>query len=160
MSQKFSKKKEKHYRHLTAAEIDWLKSIFSQSLDYSRIRIYRAPYFLRQRKGVAVAPNGHIYFHPQDFCEDFSQKPITIQAWFIHEITHVWQHQHGTNVLLKGLWLHSLRLLSFGFFNPYSQHNINFYKANIEQQATFLQNRFLNKQDCLTYTSAKRRVIS
>lgn len=160
MSQKFSKKKEKYYRHLTTAEIDWLKSIFSHSLDYSRIRIYRATYFWGQRKGVAVAPNGHIYFHPQDFCEDFSQKPVTIQAWFIHEMTHVWQQQQGTHVLLKGLWLHGLRLLSFNLFNPYSQHKINFHTANIEQQATFLQHRFLNKQDCLAYTSEKRRLIS
>ncbi len=44
-----------------------------------------------------MAPLGHLHFHPESsvYCDDFSTAPIERQALFIHEMTHVWQHQKG-----------------------------------------------------------------
>lgn len=51
---------------------------------------------------MAMAPNGNIYFHPLDFQEDFSVASAPLKHWFIHEMTHVWQHQLGYPVFWRG----------------------------------------------------------
>ena len=45
----------------------------------------------------AMAPMGNIYFHPDGggWSEDFAKEPLGAQAFFIHEMTHVWQAQKG-----------------------------------------------------------------
>ncbi len=47
-----------------------------------------------------MAPTGHLHFHPKgnNYCEDFSSASPSLQAHFIHEMTHVWQTQ------TKGWW--------------------------------------------------------
>src|SRR5690606_41237304 len=47
-----------------------------------------------------MAPNGNIYFHPRSLAyrDDFSVAETYLKGLFIHEMTHVWQHQGGTNV--------------------------------------------------------------
>ncbi|MBR7513088.1 hypothetical protein KC219_23300, partial [Mycobacterium tuberculosis] len=54
-------------------------------------------------KGYAVSPNGHVYFHPADFCDDFSQQNVYLRAWLVHELTHVWQIQQGVKVFRRAL---------------------------------------------------------
>ncbi|MEW6221691.1 MAG: hypothetical protein AB1634_19460, partial [Thermodesulfobacteriota bacterium] len=49
-------------------------------------------------EGVAMAPDGNIYFHPADYLDDFSQGTLGERAWFIHESTHVWQFQQKMDV--------------------------------------------------------------
>ena len=44
-----------------------------------------------------MAPMGNIYFHPDGggWSDDFSKEPLAAQAFFIHEMVHVWQAQEG-----------------------------------------------------------------
>ena len=44
-----------------------------------------------------MAPDGNLWFHPasQLFCDDFCETDLNLQGLFIHEMTHVWQHQQG-----------------------------------------------------------------
>lgn len=50
-----------------------------------------------------MAPNGHIYFGEElRGVADWSLESLQRQGLFIHEMPHVWQHQHGVNVLLVG----------------------------------------------------------
>lgn len=42
-----------------------------------------------------MAPCGHIHFHPGGdlYCSDFAEARPSLQGFFIHEMTHVWQAQ-------------------------------------------------------------------
>ncbi len=56
---------------------------------------------------ITMAPDGHLWFHPNStaYCSDFTAASVHMQAFFLHEITHVWQVQRGTNLLVaRGLW--------------------------------------------------------
>jgi hypothetical protein len=84
-------------RPLTEAERNLAASMFGASIDYARVRIHAAKWWPFQPKRVAMAPDGHIWFHPggPDYCDDFCDRSLGAQGLFIHEMTHVWQHQRG-----------------------------------------------------------------
>jgi hypothetical protein len=87
-------------RPLTEAERNLAASVFGPSIDYSQVRIMRRSWWPFQTRNIAMAPNGNIYFHPKGdlWCSDFGGTHVHRQGLFIHEMTHVWQHQ-------KGIWL-------------------------------------------------------
>ena len=60
----------------------------------------RRKWFPFHPRHVTMAPTGHLHFHPKggNYCEDFSSASPSLQAHFIHEMTHVWQTQ------TKGWW--------------------------------------------------------
>ena len=55
-----------------------------------------------QPDDVAMTPNGEIYFNPKHFKEDFALGAFSDALWFMHEMVHVWQHQLGYPVRLRG----------------------------------------------------------
>jgi hypothetical protein len=57
---------------------------------------------LLQPKNCAMTPNGSIYFHPSCFLPDYSKGDPPARHWFMHEMVHVWQHQLGYPVRLRG----------------------------------------------------------
>jgi hypothetical protein len=87
-------------RKLTESEVRLARSVFSAAIDYERVRIFRKKYFPLQPRRRTMAPDGNIYFHPRSsaYRDDFSAAETYLQALFIHEMTHVWQHQAGINV--------------------------------------------------------------
>ncbi|AIO35999.1 hypothetical protein DM39_4031 [Burkholderia cenocepacia] len=96
-----------HGRPLTAKEIEFSKAIFKDSIDYAKVRVHKRSYFWfnLQSRRTAVTPNGHMYFREEDFMEDFfgPQAAPADRAWFMHEMTHVWQYQRGYSVRRRGL---------------------------------------------------------
>lgn len=80
-------------RHLTTGEIALARSIFRDSIDYRRVKLFRGKWWPFQPRNSAMAPMGNIYFHPDGevWSEDFSREPLGRQGFFIHEMTHVWQ---------------------------------------------------------------------
>ena len=50
-----------------------------------------------------MAPAGHLHFHPAGSAwrADFAAESVPMQAFFLHELTHVWQHQRGLNLILR-----------------------------------------------------------
>lgn len=86
-------------RPLTDGEIEMAKTVFQDSIDYSAVRVHKGSYFWfnLQSKRTAVTPNNTMYFREEDFVEDFSvvSEEYPRRGWFMHEMTHVWQHQRG-----------------------------------------------------------------
>ena len=78
--------------------------LFGDAIDYAPVRVYRRRYlpFGLQPKNCAMSPNGSIYFHHSCFLSDYSAGDPVARHWFMHEMAHVWQHQLGYPVRLRG----------------------------------------------------------
>jgi hypothetical protein len=91
-------------RALTAGEVAMATALFGAAIDYAKVRIHNRRYlpFGLQPKNCAMTPNGRLYFHHSCFLDDYSAGDIHAQHWFMHEMAHVWQHQLGYPVRLRG----------------------------------------------------------
>jgi len=77
--------------------------LFGGAIDYARVRVHDRRYLpLLQPKNCAMSPNGSIYFHHSCFLPDYSAGKASGIHWFMHEMAHVWQHQLGYPVRLRG----------------------------------------------------------
>jgi hypothetical protein len=90
------------WRLLTAGEIAMAALLFRDAIDYRRVRIHARRYMPFQPKNCCMTPNGSMYFHHSCFLDDYSRANLTGQHWFMHEMVHVWQHQLGYPVRLRG----------------------------------------------------------
>ena len=91
-------------RGLTPAETAMASLLFGGAIDYAQVRIHNRRYLPLglQPRNCAMTPNGSIYFHHSCFLPDYTAgDPLTIH-WFMHEMVHVWQHQLGYPVKLRG----------------------------------------------------------
>ena len=68
--------------------------VFKSSIDYNKVRVHDKPYIFFQRPNSGMTPNGEIYLSG-GYKEDFGLERPAIQAFFIHEMTHVWQYQNN-----------------------------------------------------------------
>lgn len=124
-------------RALTENEIREARRVFGDNVDYRRPRIFAARHPLATKRGQVLAPDGNIYW-PEAAPDLVTDCEANIVATFIHEMTHVYQHQSGRNVLASGCVLHLGRILSFGRYDPYRYRYEKakpFIRYNIEQQA-------------------------
>ena len=93
----------RRWRPLTAGETALASLLFRDAIDYARVRVYSRRYLpYLQPKNCAMTPNGSLYFHASCFLDDYAQASVTNQHWFMHEMVHVWQHQLGYPVRLRG----------------------------------------------------------
>lgn len=122
-------------RPLTMGEIALGREVFGDDIRCSEARVFRRRFWLFQKRGLAMAPDGNIYFHPADHVEDFSALGIRGKAWFIHELTHVWQHQHGIRVVFCGMFNRNYRYAPLVRGKP-------FLAYGIEQQAGMVADYF------------------
>jgi len=130
-------------RLLTPGERELAYSVFHSSLKLDHIEIIAHHAIL---KNYAMSPNGHIYFNIQDWREDFSMAPLSIQSWLIHELTHVWQYQQGMNVIRNAVFNRRYQYIL--------QQGKQFFEYGIEQQAQMVQDYFLRRvkgQECSAY---------
>lgn len=84
-------------RRLTPGETALAKTVFGDSVDYAAVWLHDKrilpPGF--QRREQAVANANHISFPRGAYSPDFSaETDAKKQSVFIHEMTHVWQHQN------------------------------------------------------------------
>ena len=80
-------------------------ALFGDAIDYARVRIFGRRYlpFGLQPRNCAMSPNGSIYFHQFLLPAPISRAATTTRKhWFMHEMVHVWQHQLGYPVRLRG----------------------------------------------------------
>jgi hypothetical protein len=89
-------------RGLTPGEIAMASLLFGGAIDYTRVRVHKRRYLPFQPKNCCMTPNGSMYFHHSCFLPDYSLGNPTVIHWFIHEMVHVWQHQLGYPVRLRG----------------------------------------------------------
>ncbi|WP_439533572.1 vgr related protein [Polymorphobacter sp.] len=92
-------------RPLTRAETALVASVFGPALDPAPVTIRRRKWFWLQPRHITMAPDGHIWCHPEGSAWQpcFATQDLLTQAFFIHEMTHVWQHQSGINLILRRL---------------------------------------------------------
>lgn len=90
-------------RALTAPETALVARVFGGQVDASLVSVRSAKFWMFQPWWVTMAPDGHIWCHPNGFnwCADYAGESLGLQAHFVHEMTHVWQHQQGRNLLLS-----------------------------------------------------------
>jgi hypothetical protein len=87
-----------------------------------------------------MAPDGNIYFGSEmRYTEDFSKEDLSYQGRFIHEMTHVWQHQRGIFVIFRGIFGPQYEYLPF---DP----QLQFLDHNIEQQGNIVRDYFLLRE--------------
>lgn len=128
-------------RSLTVNEIAMASLLFRDAIDYSRVRIHARRYMPFQPKHCAMAPNGSIYFHHSRCLDDFALGDAVARHWFMHEMTHVWQHQLGYPVRLRG----AIRLgLSYDYELAPHKRLADF---NMEAQGDLLADYFSLKHD-------------
>ena len=129
-----------HDRSLTSAEVALAASVFGSAIDYARVRIANRKWAFFQPRNVVMAPTGTIHFHPRGdlYCDDFCAKTIDAQGLFIHEMTHVWQHQ-------RGLFLPLVR-------HPFCRYDYSLKpgwplaRYGIEQQAEIVRHAFVLRE--------------
>jgi len=87
----------RHGRPLTDAEIALCQTVFGDAIDYQLVHIFNRKWWWFQPRKITMAPDGNLWFHPGSklFCDDFCEADLNLQGLFIHEMTHVWQHQQG-----------------------------------------------------------------
>jgi hypothetical protein len=124
---------------MTPRETALARSVFGDALDYTKIRIHRRKWWWFQPSKITMAPDGHLWFHPdsQLFCDDFCDRDISLQGLFIHELVHVWQHQ-------KGIFL-PLKRHPFCRYDYSLRPGWRLEQYGIEQQAEIVRHVFLLK---------------
>ncbi|MFZ4831769.1 type IV secretion protein Rhs [Rouxiella sp. Mn2063] len=129
--------KEGSLRLLTLGEIDLAKSVFKNSIQYNKVWIHHDSYlpFGLQNKATAMTPNGELYFRDW-YRYDFSIESSGLQHLFIHEMTHVWQHEKGMMVRTRGFFS---GMVSY----RYKLDNRGLYDYPMEQQAQIIADHFL-----------------
>lgn len=90
-------------RTLTSGEVALAATVFGTALDPAAVRLHRAKWFVFQPPRVTMAPDGHIWFHPNgtSWSSDFACELLPMRALLIHELVHCWQHQRGINLILR-----------------------------------------------------------
>ncbi|BEN79482.1 MULTISPECIES: type IV secretion protein Rhs [Serratia] len=95
-------------RRMTMGEIKLARHIYGSSIIYGRVWIHCDSYFPfgLQNRSYAMAPNGELWLRRELYKDDFSDNTVLIEEkhLFIHELGHVWQHQHGQWVRMRGLF--------------------------------------------------------
>ncbi|NNM75777.1 vgr related protein [Sphingomonas sp. ID1715] len=127
-------------RPLTEGERNLAAAMFGRAIDYEQVRIHAAKWWPFQPRRVAMSPDGHLWFHPEGglFKDDYSTCPLGDQGLFIHEMTHVWQHQ-------RGVWLPLAR-------HPFCRYDYSIKpgweltRYGLEQQAEIVRHTFLLRQ--------------
>jgi len=90
------------FRPLSEGEIKLASLLFGDAIDFSRVRIYKRRYMPFQPRNCCMTPNGSMYFHHSCFLPDYARGDPPAIHWFMHEMVHVWQHQLGYPVRLRG----------------------------------------------------------
>jgi hypothetical protein len=126
-------------RSMTAGEQTLATTVYKNQIDYSKVTIYNEKWAFFQPTNRAMSPNGNIYY-PQgntDYSSDFSAAGVTIhqKATFIHELAHVWQHQHGVNVIARGIFQRDYDYL------PLTTAT-NFNDLGLEEQAQLIRDYY------------------
>ena len=126
-------------RALTPAEVALARSMFGPAIDYGAVRVHNRAWWPFQPRRVAMAPDGHMWFHPKGglFCDDFCAAPMAMQGLFIHEMTHVHQSQQ------RGRWYLPLMRHPFCRYDYDLVPGKPFDRYGIEQQAEIVRHAFL-----------------
>ena len=134
-------------RPLTPGEIELARGVFGSAIDYARVRISA-----RRWGPWAITFGSRITFPPSGAPADFSRESIPAQAWFVHEMTHVWQFQTAPLRTLLS-WAGVALTGGYGPGLPGYRYALPlkpWRKLNLEQQASAVEHAFLLRQGVRT----------
>ncbi|MFP2925440.1 hypothetical protein ACLESO_09505, partial [Pyxidicoccus sp. 3LG] len=121
-------------RRLTAAEVTRLRPIFDDSLDYAAVRVKEGKLGVLGVTGRAFA-HGNTVFIPARGALDF--------GLLVHELTHVWQHQHGGTAYLSAALF--AQWLGDGYdWRKAVGQELRWHQLNPEQQAQLVEDAALS----------------
>ena len=131
-------------RPLTPGEVRLARSVFGGAIDYARVRLAARPF-----GRAAVTLGSLITFPPRPVLPaDFAREPIGMQAWFIHEMTHVLQFQRGRWRTLWS-WAKTLLVGGYGPGAPGYRYRLplgDWRAYNLEQQASMVEHAFVLRE--------------
>jgi hypothetical protein len=127
-------------RPLTPGETRLAASVFGTAIDLGAVTVRHAKFWAFHPWWVTMAPDGHIWCHPNgfDWRADYAAETLGFQAHFIHEMTHVWQRQSGINLILRR--------------PPFARYRYDlvpgkaFTRYGLEQQACIVADAFLLRE--------------
>ncbi|HKP77717.1 MAG TPA: hypothetical protein VJU34_01170 [Phenylobacterium sp.] len=124
-------------RRLTAGERALAAEMFGAGLDADRVDILAVPLWSR----AFVAGPRLMVWPAASVRADFAsaEVPLRTQAVFMHELTHVWQAQHGVSLILAKIKAGD-GAASYAYDLQGGQA---FTAMNIEQQAMVVEHAFL-----------------
>jgi hypothetical protein len=120
-------------RRLTEEEVARLRPIFSESLDYARVRVKEGRLGLLGVSRRAFV-HGDIVFVPGRGPPEF--------GLLVHELTHVWQHQHGGTAYLSAALAAQWWGDGYNWRKAVGQA-LRWAQLNPEQQAQFIEDAAL-----------------
>jgi hypothetical protein len=101
----------KRWRPLTAGEIEMLRKVYRDAINYSKVRIYHHKFMPFQSNFTAMTPNGNIYFpkhmpagfYQEDYSLELNDFSSVYRFLFVHEMGHVYQKEQGIPVVSRRL---------------------------------------------------------
>jgi hypothetical protein len=125
-------------RPLSAGERAIVSRVFGAAIDPEGVRLNRRKWWMWQPAWVTMAPDGHLWFHPNGdvWREDFSLERPGLRGHFVHEMVHVWQHQQGVDLRLRRPPFARYRYLPLVPGKP-------FHRYGLEQQAEIVRDAYL-----------------
>ena len=96
--------KEGTQRPLTIGEIALARSVYGSFIDYSKVIVHCDSYlpFGLQSSKYGMTPNGELWFRSALYSDNYAVEVASLKHLFLHEMAHVWQHQHGMWVRTRG----------------------------------------------------------
>jgi len=130
-----------HGRPLGSEELALARSVFRESLDYSRVRLIPTPVLEFRTVGNTIRI-------PQNFSLGTAWHAETL----IHELTHVWQYQHaGTSYISISLASQIIGTMRTGTRNAAYEYELradaSFFDFLPEQQGLIVENYFAMQRD-------------
>jgi hypothetical protein len=122
-------------RPLTVPERILVAGMFGAAINPDPVRIRQWRWWPFQPQHITMAPMGHLHIPPgSDVWRDcFAQQGVEMQAFFLHEMTHVWQAQ------TKGRWYLPLMRHPFSRYGYDVVPGWSFERYGIEQQAEIIR---------------------
>ena len=124
-------------RKLTAGERRLATVVFGDSIRLDRVRIGRAAV------GPFAITLGPRILFPGSPPQDFAAASPDQRAWFVHELTHVWQFQTAPGRTLAS-WARTVATGGYGPGLPgYAyRHPFEWAALNLEQQASAVEHAY------------------
>ena len=122
-------------RGLSLGEIALGRSLFADEIDWPRVRVLQAPAL---GFGAMVPFGRTILFSTWRARRDFAAAPLAEQAWFAHELAHVWQAARGTKLAFA-----KLKALGAKAYVYAPRTNARLMDYNIEAQAEIVRHFLL-----------------
>jgi len=121
-------------RPLTGFEVARLRPLFGASLDYAAVRVKEGPLGILGISGRAFVHGDTVFIPPGHTAADF--------GLLVHELTHVWQHQHGGTAYLSAAIAAQLGGDGYDWRKAVAK-GLRWEALNPEQQAQFIEDAML-----------------